>query len=36
MRADLEALADDRLEDLCAATDTVSSFVDELQQRAGR
>jgi DNA-binding MarR family transcriptional regulator len=36
MRADLEALADDQLEDLCAATDTVSSFVDELQLRAGR
>jgi DNA-binding MarR family transcriptional regulator len=36
MRADLDALPDDQLEALCAATDTVSSFVDDLQQRADR
>ncbi|HWX74351.1 MAG TPA: MarR family transcriptional regulator [Solirubrobacteraceae bacterium] len=35
MRADLEQLSDERLHELSAATETLSSFVDELQQRAG-
>jgi DNA-binding MarR family transcriptional regulator len=36
MRADLERLSDRELQALAAATDTISSFVDDLQQRAGR
>jgi hypothetical protein len=36
MRADLDALPDRQLRALAAATDTLSSFVDDLQQRAGR
>jgi len=35
MRGDLQALSDDQLEELSAATETLSSFVDDLQQRAG-
>jgi DNA-binding MarR family transcriptional regulator len=35
MRADLDALPDRQLRALAAATDTLSSFVDDLQQRAG-
>jgi DNA-binding MarR family transcriptional regulator len=35
MRGDLHALSDDQLEELSAATETLSSFVDDLQQRAG-
>lgn len=34
MRGDLQALSDDQLEELSAATETLSSFVDDLQQRA--
>jgi DNA-binding MarR family transcriptional regulator len=36
MRADLDALSDRQLRALAAATDTLSSFVDDLQQRAAR
>jgi len=35
MRADLEALGDEQLAALCAATETLGSFVDELQQGVG-
>jgi DNA-binding MarR family transcriptional regulator len=33
MRTDLEALSDEELEALTAATETLGSFVDVLQQR---
>jgi DNA-binding MarR family transcriptional regulator len=36
MRADLEALPDDQLAALFDASEALGSFVDELQQRAGR
>ena len=36
LRADLQELTDQQLEELSAATETLSSFVDDLQQRAGR
>ena len=36
MRGDLQALSDDELQELSAATETLSSFVDDLQQRTGR
>jgi DNA-binding MarR family transcriptional regulator len=36
MRADLQELSGQQLEALSAATETLSSFVDDLQQRAGR
>lgn len=36
LRADLQGLTDQQLEELSAATETLSSFVDDLQQRAGR
>jgi DNA-binding MarR family transcriptional regulator len=36
LRADLQELSDRQLEDLSAATKTLSSFVDDLQQRSGR
>src|ERR1700683_2022423 len=36
LRADLRELSDRQLEELSAATETLSSFVDDLQQRAGR
>jgi DNA-binding MarR family transcriptional regulator len=36
MRGDLQELSDQRLEELSAATETLSSFVDDLQQRTGR
>jgi DNA-binding MarR family transcriptional regulator len=35
-RADLQELSDQQLTALSAATETLSSFVDDLQQRAGR
>jgi DNA-binding MarR family transcriptional regulator len=35
MRGDLQALSDDQLRELSSATQTLSSFVDDLQQRAG-
>jgi DNA-binding MarR family transcriptional regulator len=35
MRVDLQALSDDELQELSAATETLSSFVDDLQRRAG-
>jgi hypothetical protein len=35
MRANLQALSDQQLRALSAATETLSSFVDDLQQRAG-
>jgi DNA-binding MarR family transcriptional regulator len=35
MRGDLQALSDDELQELSAATETLSSFVDDLQRRAG-
>jgi DNA-binding MarR family transcriptional regulator len=34
LRADLEELSDQQLEELSAATETLNSFVDDLQQRA--
>jgi DNA-binding MarR family transcriptional regulator len=34
MRADLQELSDQQLQALSAATETISSFVDDLQQRA--
>lgn len=34
MRGDLRELSDQQLQDLSAATETLRSFVDELQQRA--
>jgi DNA-binding MarR family transcriptional regulator len=36
LRADLQELSDQQLQELSAAAETLSSFVDELQQRAGR
>jgi DNA-binding MarR family transcriptional regulator len=36
MRTDVRELSEERLQDLSAATETLSSFVDELQQRTGR
>lgn len=36
LRADLRELSDQQLEELSAATETLGSFVDDLQQRAGR
>jgi DNA-binding MarR family transcriptional regulator len=36
LRADLQELSDQQLAELSAATETLSSFVDDLQQRAGR
>jgi len=36
LRADLQELSDQQLEELSGATETLSSFVDDLQQRAGR
>ena len=33
LRADLQELSDQQLEELSAATDTLSSFVDDLQRR---
>ena len=36
MRTDLQELSDQELQALSAATETLSSFVDDLQQRAGR
>jgi len=36
MRTDLQELSDDQLQSLAAATETIGSFVDDLQQRAGR
>jgi DNA-binding MarR family transcriptional regulator len=36
MRSDLQGLSDQQLQALSAATETLSSFVDDLQQRAGR
>jgi DNA-binding MarR family transcriptional regulator len=36
MRADLQELSDEELRALSAATETISAFVDDLQQRAGR
>jgi DNA-binding MarR family transcriptional regulator len=36
LRADLQELSDQQLEELSAATEILSSFVDDLQQRAGR
>ena len=36
MRVDLQELSDQQLEELSAATETLSSFVDELQERTGR
>ena len=35
-RADLRELSDRQLEELSAATETLRSFVDDMQQRAGR
>jgi DNA-binding MarR family transcriptional regulator len=34
MRADLQELSDERLEELAGATDVLGSFVEELQRRA--
>jgi DNA-binding MarR family transcriptional regulator len=36
LRADLQELTDQQLEELSAATETLSSFVDDLQRRTGR
>jgi DNA-binding MarR family transcriptional regulator len=36
MRTDLQELSDEQLQALSAATEILSSFVDDLQQRAGR
>jgi DNA-binding MarR family transcriptional regulator len=36
MRTDLQELSDQELQALSAATETLSSFVDDLQQRTGR
>jgi DNA-binding MarR family transcriptional regulator len=35
LRADLQELSDQQLEGLSVATEILSSFVDDLQQRAG-
>jgi DNA-binding MarR family transcriptional regulator len=36
MRADLQELSDQQLQELSGAAETLGSFVDDLQQRAGR
>jgi DNA-binding MarR family transcriptional regulator len=36
MRTDLQEISDEELQALAAATETIGSFVDDLQQRAGR
>jgi DNA-binding MarR family transcriptional regulator len=36
MRADLQELSDSQLQTLSAATETLSSFVDDLRRRSGR
>jgi DNA-binding MarR family transcriptional regulator len=36
LRADLRELSEQQLKELSAATETLGSFVDDLQQRAGR
>jgi DNA-binding MarR family transcriptional regulator len=36
MRADLQELSDEQLQELSGATETLASFVDDLQRRAGR
>jgi DNA-binding MarR family transcriptional regulator len=36
MRSDLQDLSDQQLQELSTATEILSSFVDDLQQRAGR
>jgi len=36
MRSDLQELSDPQLQALAAATETISSFVDDLQQQTGR
>jgi DNA-binding MarR family transcriptional regulator len=36
LRADLRELSDQQLQELSAATEILSSFVDDLQQRTGR
>jgi DNA-binding MarR family transcriptional regulator len=36
LRADLRDLSDKQLDELASAAETLSSFVDELQQRTGR
>jgi DNA-binding MarR family transcriptional regulator len=36
MRADLQELSDQQLRELSGTTETLGSFVDDLQQRAGR
>ena len=36
MRTDLQELSDQELQALSAATETLSSFVDDIQQRTGR
>lgn len=36
MRTDLQGLSDQQLQALSAATETLSSFVDDLQQRTGK
>jgi DNA-binding MarR family transcriptional regulator len=36
LRADLQELSDQQLKELSAATETLSSFVDGLQQRTGK
>jgi len=36
LRADLQRLTDQQLQELAAAAQTLSAFVDELQQRTGR
>jgi DNA-binding MarR family transcriptional regulator len=36
LRADLQELSDQQLQELSGATETLGSFVDDLQQRAGR
>jgi DNA-binding MarR family transcriptional regulator len=36
MRTDLQELSDEQLRALATATETISSFVDDLQQQAGR
>jgi DNA-binding MarR family transcriptional regulator len=36
LRADLQELSGQQLKELSAATETLSSFVDDLQQQAGR
>jgi DNA-binding MarR family transcriptional regulator len=36
LRADIQELSDQQLHELSTATETLGSFVDDLQQRAGR